>query len=79
MRITYDFTPAKLPADKLATNRAEGQPVWLLVPLARDTARSASLAVNRQEPATVDPAFLDGLVTKPDQVFPVKLGDKTLR
>ena len=30
-----------------------------------------------KEPATVDPLFLDGLRDKPDQVFPVKLGDKT--
>ena len=30
-----------------------------------------------KEPATVDPAFLDSLRDKPDQSFPVKLGDKT--
>jgi len=31
-----------------------------------------------KEPATVDPAFLDSLRDKPDQSFPVKLGDKTI-
>ena len=31
-----------------------------------------------KEPATVDPLFLDGLRDKPDQTFPVKLGDKTV-
>ena len=31
-----------------------------------------------KEPATVDPTFLDSLRNKPDQVFPVKLGDKSI-
>src|SRR5207244_9417844 len=31
-----------------------------------------------KEPATVDPAFLDGLRDNPDQTFDVKLGSKTL-
>jgi hypothetical protein len=31
-----------------------------------------------KEPATVDPLLLDGLRDKPDQTFPVKLGDKTV-
>ncbi len=29
-----------------------------------------------KEPATVEPEFLDSLVSTPDQTFPVKLGDK---
>src|SRR6185312_6756103 len=31
-----------------------------------------------KEPATVDPLFLDSLRDKPDQVFPVKLGTKSI-
>ena len=31
----------------------------------------------RQEPATVDPLFLDEMIAKPQQTYPVKLGSKT--
>ena len=41
------------------------------------TERAALAGIIGKEPATVDPLFLDGLRDKPDQVFPVKLGDKT--
>ena len=41
------------------------------------TERAALAGIIGKEPATVEPEFLDGLVTKPDQTFPVKLGDKT--
>jgi hypothetical protein len=30
-----------------------------------------------KEPATVDPLFLDEMRDKPNQSYPVKLGDKT--
>ena len=30
-----------------------------------------------KEPATVDPLFLDAMIVKPEQNYPVKLGDKT--
>ena len=43
------------------------------------TERAALAGIIGKEPATVDPLFLDSLRDKPDQIFPVKLGDKTLR
>ena len=42
------------------------------------TERAALAGLVGKEPATVDPKFLDGLRDKPDQVFPVKLGDKSI-
>ena len=43
------------------------------------TERAALAGIIGKEPATVDPLFLDELRDKPDQTFPVKLGDKTLQ
>jgi L-serine dehydratase len=83
MRITYDFyqQAAKLPADKLA--KATKLQVNLFGSLSatgkgHGTERAALAGLVGKEPATVDPKFLDGLRDKPDQVFPVKLGDKTV-
>jgi len=83
MRITYDFyqQAAKLPADKLAT--ATKLQVNLFGSLSatgkgHGTERAALAGLVGKEPATVDPKFLDGLRDKPDQVFPVKLGGKTI-
>src|ERR1051326_6116502 len=83
MRITYDFYQrcTKLPADKLAT--ATKLQVNLFGSLSatgkgHGTERAALAGLVGKEPATVDPKFLDGLRDKPDQVFPVKLGDKTI-
>jgi L-serine dehydratase len=82
MRITYDFYQrcTKLPADQLA--KATGIKVHLYGSLSatgkgHGTERAALAGVIGKEPATVEPAFLDSLAAKPDQVFPVKLGDKT--
>jgi len=82
MRITYDFYNrcTKLPADQLA--KATGIKVHLYGSLSatgkgHGTERAALAGVIGKEPATVEPAFLDSLVEKPDQTFPVKLGDKT--
>ncbi|HTO53684.1 MAG TPA: L-serine ammonia-lyase [Myxococcota bacterium] len=82
MRITYDFYQrcTKLPADKLA--KATAIKVHLFGSLSatgkgHGTERAALAGVIGKEPATVEPAFLDGLVSNPDQSFPVKLGDKT--
>ena len=83
MRITYDFYQrcTKLPAAQLS--KATALKVHLYGSLSA-TGRGhhtecASLAgLVGKEPATVDPAFLDGLRTNADQSFPVKLGDKTL-
>src|SRR5271170_929526 len=82
MRITYDFYQrcTKLPADKLA--KATAFKVNLFGSLSatgkgHGTERASLAGILGKEPATIDPAFLDGLRDKPDQVFPVKLGAKT--
>ena len=83
MRITYDFyqRAAKLPADKLA--KATKLQVNLFGSLSatgkgHGTERAALAGLVGKEPATVDPKFLDSLRDKPDQVFQVKLGDKSI-
>jgi len=83
MRITYDFyqRAAKLPADQL--NQATALKVNLFGSLSatgkgHGTERAALAGLVGKEPATVDPAFLDELAAKPNQVFPVKLGEKTI-
>jgi L-serine dehydratase len=82
MRITYDFYQrcTKLSKDQLA--KATGIKVRLFGSLSatgqgHGTERAALAGVIGKEPATVEPAFLDGLVTNPNQSFPVKLGDKS--
>src|SRR5262249_36426866 len=82
MRITYDFYQrcTRLPADTLA--KVTGLKVHLYGSLSatgkgHGTERAALAGIIGKEPATIDPAFLDELVAKPDQSFPVKLGDKT--
>ena len=82
MRITYDFYQRcrKLPADQLA--KATGLKVHLFGSLSatgkgHGTERAALAGLLGKEPATVDPLFLDGMKEKPDQSYPVKLGDKT--
>jgi L-serine dehydratase len=82
MRITYDFYQrcTKLPADTLA--KATALKVHLFGSLSatgkgHGTERAALAGVVGKEPATVDPAFLDGLRDKPDQSFPVTLGSAT--
>ncbi len=83
MRITYDFYQrcTKLPADQLA--KATALKVNLFGSLSatgkgHGTERASLAGLIGMEPATVDPAFLDGLRDKPDQSFPVKLGAKTV-
>ncbi len=82
MRITYDFYQrcTKLPADQLA--KATGLKVHLYGSLSatgkgHGTERASLAGLLGKEPATVDPLFLDGMAAKPDQKYPVKLGDKT--
>lgn len=81
MRITYDFYQrcTKVPADQ--RNQATALKVNLFGSLSatgkgHGTERAALAGILGKEPATVDPAFLDSLRDKPDQVFPVKLGNK---
>ena len=83
MRITYDFyqRAVKLPAEQLA--QATALKVHLFGSLSatgkgHGTERAALAGLIGNEPATVDPLFLDGLKDKPDQTFPVKLGAKTI-
>jgi L-serine dehydratase len=82
MRITYDFYQrcTKLPADQLA--KATGLKVHLYGSLSatgkgHGTERAALAGLLGKEPATVDPLFLDEMKEKPDQSYPLKLGDKT--
>jgi L-serine dehydratase len=83
MRITYDFYQrcTKLPADQLA--KATDLKVFLFGSLSatgkgHGTERAALAGIIGKEPATVEPEFLDSLVSNPDQSFPVKLGAKTI-
>ena len=83
MRITYDFYQrcTKLPTDQLA--KATALKVNLFGSLSatgkgHGTERASLAGLIGKEPATVDPAFLDGLRDNPDQSFPVKLGATTV-
>src|SRR5246127_4772202 len=80
MRITYDFYQrcTKLPADQLA--QATGLKVHLFGSLSatgkgHGTERASLAGLVGKEPATVDPLFLDEMAAKPDQSYPVKLGE----
>jgi L-serine dehydratase len=82
MRITYDFYQrcTKLPADQLS--KATGLKVHLYGSLSatgkgHGTERASLAGLIGKEPATVDPLFLDEMRDKPDQSYPLKLGDKT--
>ena len=82
MRITYDFYQrcTKLPDDQLA--KATGLKVHLFGSLSatgkgHGTEHAALAGLLGKEPATVDPLFLDEMKAKPEQTYPVKLGDKT--
>ena len=83
MRITYDFYQrcTKLPEAQLS--QATALKVNLFGSLSatgkgHGTERASLAGIVGKEPATVDPAFLDELAAKPDQVFPVKLSGKTI-
>jgi L-serine dehydratase len=83
MRITYDFYQrcTKLPADQLA--KATALKVHLYGSLSatgkgHGTERASLAGLIGNEPATVDPKFLDSLRDNPNQTFPVKLGPKTI-
>jgi L-serine dehydratase len=82
MRITYDFYQrcTKLPPEQLA--KATGLKVHLYGSLSATgkghvTERAALAGLIGKEPATVDPLFLEEMMAKPTQSYPVKLGDKT--
>jgi L-serine dehydratase len=82
MRVTYDFYQrcTKLAADQLA--KGTGLKVHLFGSLSatgkgHGTEHAALAGLLGKEPATVDPLFLDEMKVKPEQAYPVKLGDKT--
>src|SRR4029077_8526206 len=82
MRITYDFYQrcTKLPADQLA--KATGLKLRLFGSLSatgkgHGTERASLAGLLGNEPATVDPLFLDAMIVDPTKTYPVKLGDKT--
>jgi L-serine dehydratase len=82
MRITYDFYQRCTKLPKADLDRATGLKVHLFGSLSatgkgHGTERAALAGIIGKEPATVDPLFLDAMREKPDQTFPVKLGDKT--
>jgi L-serine dehydratase len=84
MRISYDFYQrcTKLPADQLA--KATGLKVHLYGSLSatgkgHGTERATLAGLLGKEPATVDPLFLDEMAAKPEQSYPVTLGDKTFQ
>ena len=84
MRITYDFYQrcTKLPKDQL--DKATALKVHLFGSLSatgkgHGTERAALAGIIGKEPATINPLFLDELRDKPEQTFPVKLGDKTFQ
>ena len=77
MRITYDFYQrcTKLPADQLA--QATGLKVHLFGSLSatgkgHGTERASLAGLVGKEPATVDPLFLDEMIAKPQQTYPVQ-------
>jgi L-serine dehydratase len=79
MRITHNFyqRAAQLPAAQLS--QATAMKVHLFGSLSatgrgHGTERAALAGIIGMEPATTDPAFLDGLAANPSQTFPVTLG-----
>lgn len=83
MRITYDFYQrcTRLPPEQLST--ATAMKVNLFGSLSatgkgHGTERAALAGIVGKEPATVEPAFLDGLAANPGRTFPVTLGGKTI-
>jgi L-serine dehydratase len=79
MRITHNFFQlcTQLPAAQLS--QATGFKVHLFGSLSstgrgHGTERACLAGIIGMEPATTDPAFLDGLAANPDQTFPVTLG-----
>src|SRR5207247_6260868 len=82
IRVTHDFSQRcrKLPSDQPAA--ATGLKVHLYGSLSatgkgHGTERASLAGLVGKEPATVDPLFLDEMIAKPEQTYPVKLGDKT--
>ena len=74
--------PALHEAARRPTAKATGLKVHLFGSLSatgkgHGTERASLAGLIGKEPATVDPLFLDEMMEKPEQTYPVKLGDKT--
>jgi len=83
MRITYDFYQRCTKLPQAVRDQATALKVHLFGSLSatgkgHGTERAALAGLVGKEPATVDPAFLDGLRDKPDQTFTVSLGAKPI-
>jgi L-serine dehydratase len=81
MRITYDFYQRASKLPQATRDQATALKVHLFGSLSatgkgHGTERAALAGLIGNEPATVDPAFLDSLRDNPNQSFPVKLGAK---
>ncbi len=81
MRITYDFYQRCTKLPEAERNQATAFKINLFGSLSatgkgHGTERASLAGILGKEPATIDPAFLDGLRDNPNQVFPVKLGAK---
>ena len=81
MRITYDFYQRCTKLPEAERNQATAFKINLFGSLSatgkgHGTERASLAGILGKEPATIDPAFLDGLRDDPNQVFPVKLGAK---
>jgi L-serine dehydratase len=84
MRITYDFYQRCTKLPQQVRDQATALKVHLFGSLSatgkgHGTERAALAGLVGKEPATVDPAFLDGLRDNPNQTFPVQLGAKPIQ
>src|ERR1700745_4246799 len=82
MRITYDFYQRCTKLPDATRSQATALKVNLFGSLSapgkgHGTERASLAGIVGKEPATVDPAFLDGLRDKPNQTFPATLGGTT--
>ena len=59
-------------------HRTEGSPFGSLSATGKGhgTERASLAGLVGKEPATVDPLFLDAMIVKPEQTYPVKLGER---
>jgi L-serine dehydratase len=83
MRITYDFYQRCMKLPQATRDQATALKVHLFGSLSatgkgHGTERASLAGIVGKEPATVDPAFLDGLRDNPNQTFPVQIGAKPI-
>src|SRR5262245_50669213 len=81
MRITYDFYQRCTKLPEATLSQVAAMKVHLYGSLSatgkgHGTERASLAGIIGKEPATVEPEFLDSLRDKPEQTFPVKIGQK---